>query len=323
MLYPKLFRLMGWLTICAWLVSACQPVAGLAPTPAVTAPGLDVLAVETFLADIAQNVAGDRLRVAALMPIGIDPHSFEPTPQDVAKVAGSDVLIVNGAGFEEFLSKLLQNAGGQRQVIEAAAALQTRSPQGEETGQQHQDDAEDEHGHAGDPHFWLDPRSVIKYVENIRDGLSQADPDGAPIYAANARAYIAQLEALDQWVAEQVHQVPQERRLLVTNHESFGYFADRYGFKIIGAIVPGISPTAAPSAQQLAALIDHIQASGAPAIFLETGANPQLAQQVAAETDIKVVTGLYSHSITAPDGPAPTYIDMIKYNTTAIVEALK
>jgi ABC-type Zn uptake system ZnuABC Zn-binding protein ZnuA len=309
----KMFGLVSWLIAAVWMTSACAPAAAPTPAPAAAERVLRVLAVETFLADIAQNVAGDRLTVAALMPIGIDPHSFEPTPQDVASVTESDILIVNGAGFEAFLSKLLQNAGGQHRVIEAAAGLAPRTPQGEEISQEHE----------GDPHFWLDPRSVIKYVENIRDGLSQADPEGASIYAANARAYIAQLEELDTWITQQVQQVPEERRLLVTNHESLGYFADRYGFKIIGTIVPSISPTAAPSAKQLAELIDHIKATGAPAIFLETGTNPQLAQQVAAETHVKVVTGLYSHSISPPGGPAPTYIDMMKYNTAAIVEALK
>jgi ABC-type Zn uptake system ZnuABC Zn-binding protein ZnuA len=319
----KLFGLVSWLIAILWMTSACAPGAAPSPAPVADEPMLRVLAVETFLADIAQNVAGDRLQVAALMPIGVDPHSFEPTPQDVARVADSDVLIVNGAGFEAFLDELLQNAGGQRQVIEAAAGLAPRTPQGEELGEEHQDEAEDEHGHEGDPHFWLDPKNAIQYVENIRAGLSQSDPDAASVYAANAQAYIAQLEELDKWITEQVQQVPPERRLLVTNHESFGYFADRYGFKIIGTIVPSISPTAAPSAQQLAELIDHIKATGAPAIFLETGTSPQLAHQVAAETNVKVVTELYSHSITAADGLAPTYIDMIKYNTMAIVGALK
>ena len=109
----------------------------------------------------------------------------------------------------------------------------------------------------------------------------------------------------------------------MTNHESFGYFADRYGFKIIGTIMPSVSTGSAPSAQQLARLIDQIKATGATAIFLETGTNPQLAKQVANETGIKVVTELYSHSITDASGPAPTYLDMMKSNVTAIVAALK
>ncbi len=295
------------------ILAACQPTGQVAQSSNGKAT-LKVIAAETFLADIAQNVAGDRVKIEALMPIGVDPHGFEPTPTDVAKIADSDVLIVNGAGFEEFLARLLQNAGGQRAVLEASAGLTSR--------QLHEGEIVDP-DHNGDPHFWLDPNNVIKYVENIRDGLSAADPEGAAIYAANAEAYSAKLKDLDRWITDRVKEVPEANRLLVTNHESFGYFADRYGFKIIGTVMPSVSTDASPSAQQLAALIDHIKATGAKAIFLETGTNPQLADQVAQETGCKVVTNLYTHSITAANGPAPTYLDMMKANTNAIVDALK
>ena len=274
-----------------------------------------MLATETFLADIAQNVAGDRITVEALIPTGVDPHAFEPTPADVAKLADSQVLVVNGAGLESWLKKILDNTGGQRQVIEAAGGLAMRVPKaGDPAAVEHPE---------GDPHFWLDPTKVIKYVENIRDGLSQADPGGAQVYAQNAEAYIAQLNDLDHWIAAQVETVPVAHRLLVTNHESFGYFADRYGFQVVGAIVPSVTSDAAPSAQELATLTDRIRATGALAIFLETGSNPQLAEQVAHETGVKVVTGLYTHSVSPPTGPAPTYLAIMRYNTTAIVEALK
>jgi ABC-type Zn uptake system ZnuABC Zn-binding protein ZnuA len=179
------------------------------------------------------------------------------------------------------------------------------------------------HHHEGDPHFWLDPQKVIKYVENIRDGLSAADPAGAAVYKANADAYIAKLKELDLWITDRVKEVPEANRKLVTNHESFGYFADRYGFQVIGTVVPSVSTGSAPSAQQLARLIDHIKETGAKAIFLETGANPQLAQQVAREAGVTAVTELYSHSITEAGGAAPTYLDMMKFNTDAIVSALK
>ncbi len=290
-------------------LAACQSAQ---PTPAGGLP--TVLAVETFLADITQNVAGDRLQVSALVPLGLDPHAFEPTPQDVAKISRSQVLVINGGGFEEWLGKVLENAGGQRLVIEASAGVARRSPQ---PGEPPFDEA------GGDPHFWLDPNNVIQYVENIRDGLSQADPAGAEVYARNADAYIAQLKDLDAWIRQQVEQVPAGRRLMVTNHESFGYFADRYGFTLLGAIIPSVSTSASPSAQQLAGLARRIEETGAPALFLETGSNPQLAEQLAAETGAKVVTGLYTHSVTPPDGPAPTYIEMMRYNVKAIVEALK
>lgn len=284
------------------LITACSAVQPSAPTAGLPR----VLAVESFLADIAQNVAGDRLTVETLLPLGVDPHAYQPTPRDVAKVADSDILIVNGAGIESYLDSLLANAGGQRLVITASAGLTPRpDPQGEHP--------------EGDPHFWLDPNNVIAYVENIRNGLSQVDPDGASVYAANAAAYIEQLKALDQRITQQVATVQPARRLLVTNHESLGYFADRYGFTVVGAVIPSVSTEASPTAQQMAALIEQIKASGAPAIFLETGANPQLAQQIAAETGVKVVTDLYTHSLSAPDGPAPTYIDMMKYNVSQIV----
>lgn len=297
------------IVVCALTLAACRPAA--AP-----ASGLKVVAAETFLADIAQNVAGDRLKVEPLMPAGIDPHSFEPTPIDVAKVVDSDVLIVNGAGLEVFLAELLSNAGGERSVIEAAAGLTSRKAREGEV-------VESEPQHEGDPHFWLDPNNVVVYVENIRDGLSQVDPDGAAIYRANAEVYIAKLRDLDRWIADRVQTVPEVDRKLVTNHESFGYFADRYGFQIIGAIVPSASAGSTPSAQQLAQLIDRIKAAGARAIFLETGANPQLARQAAQETGIAVVTELYSHSTTEADGPAPTYMDMMKFDADTIVNALK
>jgi ABC-type Zn uptake system ZnuABC Zn-binding protein ZnuA len=307
--YPRSSRLIRVLLAFALFVgiAACSPTAP-------TEPARKVLATETFLADIAQNIAGSRLKVDALVPIDVDPHSFEPAPGDIKKVADSTVIIINGTGLEAFLDKLLKNAGGKRLVIEASAGLKPRTPrEGEVVDNDHPQ---------GDPHFWLDPNNVIKYVENIRDGLSQANPEGAATYAANAMAYIAKLKELDRWIADQVRQIPLERRRLVTNHESLGYFADRYGFQIVGTIVPSVSTDSSPSAQQLAQLIDRIKAMQVRAIFLETGANPQLAKQIVQEAGVKVVIELYTHSITDAGGAAPTYIDMMKYNVKAIVEAL-
>lgn len=306
------------LLILSTFLGACQGSSSATPQGDLT-----VLAAESFLADIAQNVAGDRLAVGALLPLGLDPHAFEPTPKDVAKIADSNVLIVNGAGLEQWLANILESAGGQRLVIEASSGLTPMQRSDEEIVCAPPGAADDEHGAGGDPHFWLDPMLVIRYVENIRDGFSQADPQGKETYEKNAAAYIARLEELDAWIAEQVAQIPPERRLLVTNHESLGYYADRYGFKLIGAILPSFSTGASPSAGDLARLADCIETSGTPAIFLETGANPQLAEQLAQETGIRVVAELYSHSITPASGNAPDYISMMKYNTQAIVDALK
>lgn len=269
-----------------------------------------VLVIESFLADITKNVAGDRLQVDSLIPASIDPHAFELTPRDAARIEESTVIISNGSGLETWLQPVLDNAGGQRLLIEASAGLTPRQPD---------DPAHAEH----DPHFWLNPQYVIHYVENIRDGLAAADPQGAPTYAQNAAAYIEALNALDRWIAQQIETIPPERRLLVTNHESFGYYADRYGLRVAGTILTSSSSSAAPSAEQLANLVNTIKTNGVPAIFLETGTNPQIADQIALETGAQVITGLMSHSLSATDGPAATYIAMMRYNTNLIVQALR
>ena len=285
---------------------------GATPTPAPAGPGgLKVLAVESFLADIAQNVAGDRVRVQMLVPPGISPHSYEPVPADLARVAQSNVLIINGAGLEEFLEEMLTNAGGQRRVVDASAGLEGRAG--------HEGDA---HEHEIDPHFWLDPNHVIVYAGNIRDGLSRADPAGAAVYAANADAYVKQLAELDAWIRQQVETIPPQQRLLVTNHMSLGYFAERYGFTVVGTLVSSVTTSASPSVQDMARLIDQIKATGAKAIFVETGGNPQLARQAAQDTGARLIENLNTHAV-APDGASPTYIDMMKQLVTAIVTALK
>jgi ABC-type Zn uptake system ZnuABC Zn-binding protein ZnuA len=296
------------LTLTILLSSACTPLAS-SPNPG---KGPVVLASTTFLADIAQNVAGERLPVSSLLPVGADPHAYEATPSDVAKISKSTVLILNGLEYEHFINPLLENADGERLMITATDGLVP----------QKMEDEEDAGQLVGDPHMWLDPNLVITYVVNIRDGLSRADPEGADIYKANATAYISQLGGLDRWIVEQVNTVPAKRRLLVTNHEALGYFAERYDFTIVGTVIPGLSSDAAPSAQQMAGLIDRIKASGAPAIFLGEVENPTLPEQIANETGVTVVHDLYLESLT--DGaPAATYIDMMHHNVTRIVEALR
>ncbi|RIK52619.1 MAG: hypothetical protein DCC59_09665 [Chloroflexi bacterium] len=302
----------GWAffaAMCLWLAGCAAPPDG----------SFRVLASVSFLADMAQNVAGERATVESLIPIGVDPHAYQAAPADVAKVAESDVLILNGLEYEHFIEPLLENAGGDRLVIEAAAGLTPRQmgePAGEtESGAGHDHEA-------GDPHMWLDPNLVIRYVENIRDGLSRADPEGAEVYQSNAGAYIAQLKELDAFIKAQVETIPAERRLLMTNHESLGYFAERYGFTVVGAILPGFSSEAGASAREVASVIEAVRDFGAPAIFLGEVENAELANQIAAETGVKVVDTLYLESLT-DGGPAPTYIDMMKHNVTEIVNALK
>jgi ABC-type Zn uptake system ZnuABC Zn-binding protein ZnuA len=170
--------------------------------------------------------------------------------------------------------------------------------------------------------MWLDPNFVITYVENIRTGLIEIDPDGKDIYTLNADKYIAQLKDLDAWIVEQVNTIPAKRHLLVTNHEALGYFSERYGFEVAGSVIPSFSSNAAPSAKEMASLIDEIKRLNAPAIFLDTAENDTIAKQVADETGVMIVGDLHLESLTQ-GAPAATYIDMMKYNVSRIVEVLK
>lgn len=285
------------------LSSSCQPAPAKSGLPI-------VMATETFLGDIAQNVAGSRINIETLLPVTVDPHEYQPKPQDVTRLAQAQVLIINGLGYESWLQKTLDNLGGQRQMIIAANGI---TPNLDPSGVHPQ----------GDPHMWMNPLDVINYAIQIRDGLILADPAGKDTYTRNADTYIAELNGLDQWVKDQVNQLPVEKRLLVTNHDALGYFASAYDFKIVGAVFPSVTTEASPSAQQLAGLIGTIRSSGARVIFLDIGENQNMAQQIASETGIKVVTDLYVESLSAPGGPAPTYIEMIKHDVTEILDALK
>jgi ABC-type Zn uptake system ZnuABC Zn-binding protein ZnuA len=277
-------------------------------TSCLGSPRPDILTTTTILADIARNVAGDQLVTESILPFGADPHSYQPVPQDTKKIKESKVLIINGAGYEQSLDALLANAGDKKTLIEASTGLLLRT------------DPND--NQEVDPHLWLDPNNVIVYVDNIREGLTDFNPDGADVYQANARAYITQLQELDAWINGQVAQIPPQRRVLVTNHDLLEYFAERYGFKVVGTVIDSFSSDASPSAQQTADLIDRIKLFEVPVIFLDAPDNPTFAQQIAAETGVKVITDLHLESLTE-GAPAGTYIDMMRYNVTKIVEALK
>lgn len=309
----------GMAVVLALVLGGCS--AAGAPAAGSGAPkALRVVAAESFLADIAQNVAGERLRVDTLIPRGADPHSFEPSPADVQRVAQADLLIVNGAGLEVFLEPLLAGIGEGPRVALASAGLVSRTPQGQEGGA---DNGNADRSGEEDPHFWLDPVCVKTYVANIAEALVGIDPAGEATYRRNAAAYSAELDELDAWVRGQIESVPPSRRLLVTNHECLGYYADRYGLTLVGSILMSVSTEASPSAQELAELIALVRKAGVPAIFVEAGANPKVAEQIAQDTGVQVVTGLYAASLSEPDGPAPTYIDMVRFNTLTIVEALR
>ena len=294
----------------AWVLSSCTTSAGRGQSDQ-----LHVVATTTIVGDVVRNVGGNAIQLDVLLPPGSDPHSFDPTPQDVAKVAKADLIFANGAGLEAFLTPLLKNAGSQAQVVYVSDGIQLIRFQsnlpGEESGTG-----------GGDPHTWFDPQNVKVWVQNIEKALSARDPGNAKVYAANAQHYQQQLDELDGWIQAQVGQIPTDQRKLVTDHEAFTYFAARYGFQQVGAIVPGYSTLAQPSAQELAALEDAIRKLGVKAVFVGETVNSNLAERVAQDTGVKLVY-LYTGALSDSSGPAGTYLDFMHYDVNQIVNGLK
>ncbi len=318
--------LLGILSIFLVTICACRPAPSRAPDgsaspallPAPLAAGekLRVVATTSIVADVVANVGRDHIALTTLVPLGADPHSFQPTPQDMAALAKAHVVYANGAGLETFLESLMDSvdiAGRLVYVSDGIALLQAEH--------EHEDEAGDER-EGGDPHTWFDPNHVVVWVAKIRDTLSALDPANAPAYRANAQAYIARLEELDAWIRQQVAQIPPDNRRLVTDHTAFTYFAARYGFEQVGAIFPGYSTLASPSAKELAALEDAIRAQGVKAVFVGKTVNPALAERVAQDTGVRLVF-LYTGSLGETGSPAATYLDMMRYNVSAIAEALR
>lgn len=307
--------LIGLLVLIVGLLMGALGCGG--PEAAQYLDGPDVMASTGYLADIVRNVSGSRLTVESLIPDGTDPHSFQPTPQDAAKLAGAGIIVIDTYGLGPSIDKMIESTGGSgRVVVEAAAGVKPRGLDAGSAIEGHDGDLQEDL----DPHFWLDPINILTYVDNIREALTLVDPEGGDTYALNAEAYKAQLRALDEWINGRVATIPRERRLLVTNHESFGYFADRYEFTVVGTIFPSLASGGSPSARQLADLIEAIRAAGAPAIFLEAGGSVEIAEQVGRETGAEVVTDLLTHTV---GDDATTYVDMMKWNVERIAGALE
>jgi ABC-type Zn uptake system ZnuABC Zn-binding protein ZnuA len=278
-------------------------------TPTAADGRVKVLATTSIVGDVVARVGGDGISLTLLLPAGTDPHEFSPRPQDAAALAEADIIFANGAGLEGFLPALLESAGAANKVVEVSAGIELLPlPGGDKS--------------AGDPHTWMDPNNVLIWTQNITAALSSADPAHASDYGANAAAYTASLRELDAWIRSEVTQVPAANRVLVSDHAVLGYFATRYGFTQAGTITGSFSSEAAPSARELAALEDKIRSDGVKAIFVTEASNQALAGQVAKDTGIQVIW-LYHASLTEVTSPAPTYLEFMRYNVTAIVKALK
>lgn len=287
---------------------------GCDSTASNTSGRLQVVATTSIVADVVQQVGGDAIEVQTLLPLGSDPHSYQPAPRDMATVADASVIFASGAGLEEFLEPLIDSAGATARVVEVSDGVTLIEGSAEGS------DAQDTH--SADPHTWVDPNNVLIWVENIRTALTKLQPDKAVEFQTNADRYSAELRDLDTWIRAQVETIPPENRVLVTDHLVYGYFAKRYGFTQVGAIIPGFSTDSSPSAQELAQIEDQIRSYNVKAIFTGEGATSNLMKRVVEDTQVQRVK-LYHASLSTPNGEAPTYIAMMRYNVNAMVSALK
>ncbi|MBP7276013.1 MAG: zinc ABC transporter substrate-binding protein [Kiritimatiellae bacterium] len=304
------------MNIVRWMMAAwcAGAVASAAP--------LRVLATTPILADVAAAVAGPGAVVESLMPPDADAHAFHPRPADAVRIQQADVVLLNGFGLEEPLAALLDSAGSGRQVTASEGLVPRRlnAPCASCAGH-----APGEHEHAEgapDPHVWMDPQHVAHWAGRIAEALAARDPEGAAEYRVRAAEYRTRMNELDQWIRSEVEAVPEARRRLVSDHESFGYFCDRYGFIPGKAILPGFSTLAQPSAREIARLEDALRSERVPAIFVGTTTASPLPGRVAGDLGIRVVK-LHTCTLGPRGSDVSDYTSMMKHNVRAIVEALK
>jgi zinc/manganese transport system substrate-binding protein len=300
--------------------------------PAFAQERLRVVATFSILGDIVANVGGDRVEVTTLVGPDGDAHVFQPTPADAQAVAGAQVIVANGLGFEGWMDRLIEASGTTAALINASEGVspiafgeEVHAEEAGHEGHDHDDHADeaDHEGHdhgAFDPHAWQSPINVALYVGNIARGLSSVDPAGAAVYQANAAAYIAELDALDAEIRAAVAALPEDRRTVVTSHDAFGYLAAGYGLTFVAP--QGVSTDAEASARDVAALITQIRARNITAVFVENIADRRLLDQIAAETGAAIGGTLYSDALSAADGPAGTYLAMMRYNLGQLTAAL-
>jgi ABC-type Zn uptake system ZnuABC Zn-binding protein ZnuA len=278
------------------LAFAAAPLAGCGLVGGGDNP--QVLATTTILADMAKQVAGDRMTVGSIVPAGAHVEEYEPRPDDAKRMSEAKLVITNGLDLDKWVEPLLRNAKPGTAVITVTDGLPDLD---------------------GNPHMWFDLALARRYVAKIRDALVALDPAGKDAYTANAKAYSDQLVNLDAELRAKVATIPGDRRKLVTSHDAFPYFAKAFGFEVVGFAQP--EPGKPPSAGELADLVEKVKAAKVPAIFSETGGSAQLAETVARETGAKVVTDLPTDSLL--DRPADSYMGLMRVVVDKIVTALK
>lgn len=287
---------------------------------------LEVVATFSILEDLVKNIGGDLVEVTTLVGRDSDAHEYEPTPRDSVVIADATIVFENGLAFETWLDDLYTASGSSASRVRVTEGIVPRamSEFGEHGHEEHTEgkDHADEHGES-DPHVWHNPQLVLRMVDNIATALAEADPANEATYLANAERYKAELEQLDKDIQAEVEKLPADKRKLITSHDSLGYFAYRYGFEVIGAVIPSVTTESSDAnAGELAKLVDTIKGSSVPAIFVENITNAELVERVASSAGVRVAPALYTDALGEESSEGATYLDMMRYNAQTIVTAL-
>lgn len=280
---------------------------------------LKVVASFSIIGDFAKNVGGDRVDVTTLVGPDGDAHVYEPSPADAVSMASAKLVLVNGLHFEGFLQRLVEASASKAAIVELTKGItpidfKKEFAEAEEGGHEG-------HNHGStDPHAFQSVVNAKVYVKNIADALCNADSAGCDSYKANAAAYTEKLDGLDKEVRDAIAAIPQEKRVVITSHDAFGYFEHEYGLTFLAP--QGLSTESEPSAADVAKLVEQVKQQNAAAIFVENISNPRLIEQISVETGVKVGGTLYSDALSKADGPAATYIDLIRNNIKQIKGAI-
>ena len=304
--------------------------AALLAGPQAHAQELQVVSTFSIISDFARNVGGERIKLTTLVPPNGDTHSYEPKPTDAVAMGQADVVLANGLHLEGFLDRLVQASGAKAPVIALTQGVELlRNTEEDHEHADHDHDGHDHdhadehahHHHHGeyDPHAWQSVANARVYVNNIAQAFCAADAGGCPSYQANAKSYDEKLQALDAELKAMVTQIPASQRTIITSHDAFGYLGHEYGLQFLAP--QGVSTGSDASAAGVASLIQQIKDQQASAIFIENISNPRLVQQIAQETGMKIGGELYSDALSTADGPASTYIDMMRHNVSTIRDA--
>lgn len=291
------------------IASAC-----LLPGASFAADKLPVVASFSILGDLVRVVGGERVSVTTLVGPDEDAHVFEPKPADAKAIVQSRLLVVNGLGFEPWAQKLAKSASYKGETMVASQGVKAR--------RMPQEKAQAAHAHEEtDPHAWQNPENVVLYARNIAAALAKADPAGATAYQANASAYVKELQALDAWTKEQFAAIPAGKRKVITSHDAFGYFAAQYQVQFLAP--QGVSTDAEPGAKEVAQLIRQIQREKIKAVFVENMSNPRLLAQLSKDAGVSAGPALYVDALSAPGGPADSYLRLMRHNVTQLVRGMQ